>query len=288
MDAQATTTPTTLPADAAPSAGATLDSLSLQLQDLPLTSLAPAGVLFVLGFVLLIFGRHLLRPVLVTAIVLAGAMLGAPILGWFLPEAHGLALTLLGGLAGALVAAIAWRLFLGAALGVILAFCCALLALLGVNAGFIDARGLDAQPQAAVSLADVADRERLLERSPAPISTLVAWADAKWHAEPPQVQVLLKAAAAGGAFIGLVLGAWLPHGAAAFLTSLVGALFALVGGMPFLLRAIERGDEPVRPFAWLLLWLALSGAGWIFQSWRSEAAARRQSACAPESGVENG
>ena len=133
-----------------------------------------------------------------------------------------------------------------------------------------------------------ADRERLLERSPAPIRPLVAWADVKWHAEPPQVQVLLKAAAAGGAFIGLVLGAWLPHGAAAFLTSLVGALFALVGGMQFLLRAIERGDEPVRPFAWLLLWLALSGAGWIFQSWRSESAARRQSACAPESGVENG
>ena len=116
MDAQTTTLP---------SAATTLDSFSLQLQDLPVASLVPAGILLLLGLLLLICGKHLLRPVLVIAIVLAGALLGVPLLGSIMPETHGLLLTLLGGIAGAVVAAVAWRLFLGAALGVTLAFFCA-------------------------------------------------------------------------------------------------------------------------------------------------------------------
>lgn len=279
MDAQTTTTP---------SATATLDAFSLQLQDLPITSLVPAGILLLLGLLLLVCGKHLLRPVLVLAIVLAGTMLGSPLLGGLMPSTHGVVLTLLGGLLGALVAAIAWRLFLGAALGVTLAFFCALLALFGTDAGLIDARSAADAPPSAVTLAEIADRQRLIERSPEPIRPLVAWAEAKWHAESPQVQVLLKAAAFGGAFIGLVLGAWLSQGASAFLTSLVGALFALLGGMPFLLRALERADEPVRPIAWLLLWMALAGAGWLLQSGRGvpEPAAARGDA--GESAAENG
>lgn len=279
MDAQTTTLPT---------AATTLDSFGHQLQDLPIASLVPAGILLLLGLLLLVCGKHLLRPVLVVTIVLAGALLGVPLLGALMPETHGLVLTLLGGLAGAVIAAVAWRLFLGAALGVTLAFFCALLALLGTDAGLIDARSTGDAPPAAVSLSDIADRDRLIERSPAPVRPLVAWAEAKWHAESPQVQVLLKAAAFGGAFIGLVLGAWLSQGAAAFLTSLVGALFTLFGGMPFLLRALDRADEPVRPAAWLLLWLALAGGGWLYQSWRGEPETARADGDAPESAAENG
>ena len=279
MDAQTTTVP---------SAATTLDSFSLQLQDLPVASLVPAGILLLLGLLLLICGKHLLRPVLVIAILLAGALLGVPLLGSIMPETHGLLLTLLGGIAGAVVAAVAWRLFLGAALGVTLAFFCALLALLGTDAGLIDARSGTDAPPAAVTLADIADRDRLVERSPAPVRPLVAWADAKWHAESEQVQVLLKAAAIGGAFIGLVLGAWLSQAAAAFLTSLVGSLFTLFGGMPFLLRALDRADDPIRPGAWLLLWFALAGAGWLYQSWRSESVAARADGGAGESAAENG
>jgi hypothetical protein len=279
MDAQTTT---------ASSATATLDAFSLQLQDLPVTSLLPAGILLLLGLLLLVCGKHLLRPVLVVAIVLAGAMLGVPLLGGLLPDSHGLVLTLLGGLAGALLAAVAWRLFLGAALGVTLAFFCALLALFGADAGLIDARSAADAPPSSITLSEVADRQRLIERSPEPVRPLVAWAEAKWHAESPQVQVLLKAAAFGGAFIGLVLGAWLSQGASAFLTSLVGALFALLGGMPFLLRALERADEPVRPIAWLLLWAALAGAGWLLQSWRAASEPNDAARGARESAAENG
>lgn len=279
MDAQTTTVP---------SATATLDAFSLQLQDLPVTSLVPAGILLLLGLLLLVCGKHLLRPVLVIAIVLTGAMLGVPVLGGLMPDAHGLVLTLLGGLAGAVVAAVAWRLFLGAALGVTLAFLCALVALLGTDAGLIDARSASDAPPSVVTLSEVADRQRLIERSPEPVRPLVAWAESKWHAESPQVQVLLKAAAFGGAFIGLVLGAWLSQGASAFLTSLVGALFALLGGMPFLLRILERGDGPVRPIAWLLLWTALAGAGWLLQSWRSVPEPAPAAGAAGESAAENG
>lgn len=279
MDAQTTTVP---------SATATLDAFSLQLQDLPLGSLVPAGILLLLGLLLLVCGKHLLRPVLVIAIVLTSAMLGVPLLGGLMPETHGLVLTLLGGFAGAVIAAVAWRLFLGAALGVTLAFFCALLALLGTDAGLIDARSSADAPPAVVTLSEVADRQRLIERSPEPVRPLVAWAEAKWHAESPQVQVLLKAAAFGGAFIGLVLGAWLSQGASAFLTSLVGALFALLGGMPFLLRALERADEPVRPVAWLLLWMALAGAGWLLQSSRGGADRKDPARESGEAAAENG
>lgn len=279
MDAQATPTP---------SANATIDAFSLQLQDLPLASLVPAGILLLLGLLLLVSGKHLLRPVLVIAIVLAGAMLGVPILGGLMPEAHGLVLTLLGALVGAVIAAVAWRLFLGAALGVTLAFFCALVALLGTDAGMIDARSAADAPPASVTLSEYADRERLVERSPETIRPLVAWANMKWHAESDQVQVLLKAAAFGGAFVGLVLGAWLPQGASAFLTSLLGSLFALLGGMPFLLRALERADEPLRPVAWLLLWLALAGGGWLFQSWRGEPGAEKRASRPGESAAESG
>jgi len=259
MDAQASNLP---------AAVATLDSLVIELRDLPLTSLVPAGMLFLLGMLLLIAGRHLLRPVLAVAIVLASAMLGVPLLGPLFPNTHGLVLTLLGGILGAIVAAVAWRLFLGAALGVTLAFFCALLALLGANAGFIDARGVADAPPEAITLAEVADREQLVARSPELVKPLVSWASATWHAESRQVQVLLKAAALGGAFIGLILGTWLSQGAAALLTSLVGAQFTLVGAMPFVLRALDRGNESIPPIAWLFLWLAIAGAGWIYQSGR--------------------
>lgn len=279
MDAQASNLP---------AAVATLDSLVIELRDLPLTSLVPAGMLFLLGLLLLIAGKHLLRPVLAIAIVLASAMLGVPLLGPLLPNAHGLVLTLFGGILGAIIAAVAWRLFLGAALGVTLAFLCALLALLGANAGLIDARSAGDAPPAAITLAEIADRERLIARSPEPVQPLVAWASAVWHAESAQVQVLLKAAAFGGAFVGLVLGAWLSQGASALLTSLVGAQFAIVGAMPFVLRALDRSNDSVPTMAWLCLWLSLAGAGWLYQSWRGAPAIEPPAGGPAESRAENG
>jgi hypothetical protein len=255
-------------ADAATGEG-TLESLAVQIQQIPVASLAPALVLFLGGALLLVAGRVLLKPVLVITIVLASALLAVPALGPFLPTMNGFLLTVLGTACGVLLAAIAWRVVLGAATGAIAAFFCAIVAAMGVEAGFIDARLPTDAPPAEVSLADIAAREATIERTPGIVRPLAAWADARWHAEPEQVRTLFRAAAAGGGFVGFVLGVWLPQSAAALLTSLVGSMFAMVGALPFLARHVDRLAEPISPVGWLLLWLALSLAGWLLQSWRN-------------------
>ena len=243
-----------------------------------MASLAPALVLVLGGALLLIAGRHFLRPVLVVMTVLFGAMLGPSILGGVLPRFGSVFLAFLGGLSGLIFVAIAWRLVLGAATGVIAAFACALLAMLAVDAGLIDARSpVDARtPVDARSPVDtppavsVDAHAVIIDRAPAIVHPLVHWADARWFAEAPQVRTLLGAAAMGGGFIGFVLGAWLTASSAALLTSMAGSIFMLVGAMPFLARYSDRAAQGVHPVGWLLLWLALSIAGWLFQTWRGD------------------
>jgi len=162
---------------------------------------------------------------------------------------------------------------LGAATGIVAAFACAIVAMLAIDAGLVDARS--PADQRAIQAAEgeaVAHRE-LVERSPEFVHGLVQWADTRWLAEPKQVRTFLTAAAAGGGFVGFVLGAWLAESAAALLTSLVGAIFLLVGAMPLLARYSDRVAQGPHPIGWLLLWLAVSLAGWLFQS--SRAAGRR-------------
>ncbi|MFM7051012.1 MAG: hypothetical protein ACKOYN_02610 [Planctomycetota bacterium] len=250
--------------------GGTLESFAREVQQLPVASLAPALVLFLAGALLLVAGRALLKPVLVVTIVLASALLAAPLLGPSMPGLNGFVLTVLGTAIGVLLAAIAWRVVLGAATGTVTAFLCALVAAIGVEAGLIDARLPTDAPPAEVSLAEIADREAMIEKSPAIVRPLVSWAESRWSAETDQVRTLFRAAAAGGGFIGFVLGVWLPKSASAFLTSLVGAMFAMVGAMPFLARHFDRLAEPVSPVGWLFVWLSLALAGWLFQSWRGE------------------
>ena len=279
MDASQITPGQITPSQIIPgSASETLDSLAQQFQQLPVASLAPALVLVLGGALLLIAGRHFLRPVLVVMTVLFGAMLGPSILGGVLPRFGSVFLAFLGGLSGLIFVAIAWRLVLGAATGVIAAFACALLAMLAVDAGLIDARSpvdartpvdarspVDTPPALAVDAHAV-----IIDRAPAIVHPLVHWADARWFAEAPQVRTLLGAAAMGGGFIGFVLGAWLTASSAALLTSMAGSIFMLVGAMPFLARYSDRAAQGVHPVGWLLLWLALSIAGWLFQTWRGD------------------
>jgi hypothetical protein len=258
-----------------PAAGATetLDALARQFQQLPVASLAPAIILLLGGTLLLIAGRHLLRPVMVAITVLFGALLGPSLLGGVFPGLGGFVLAFLGGLAGLLFVAVAWRLVLGAATGVVAAFACAFLAMLLIDAGFVDAR-LGDPTAPAMSAADAEAHRTVVDRAPAIVHPLVDWADARWRAESDQVRVFLLAAAAGGGFIGLVLGAWLTAESAALLTSLVGAIFTLVGAMPFVAKFSDRAAQGAHPLGWLFLWLALALAGWLFQTRRQASAAR--------------
>ena len=249
------------------------ESLAREFATLPLPSLVPALLLLAGGLVLLISGRHLLRPVLVVTIMIVGALLGAPILGALAPDfgrttLGRVAFTFAGGLLGLVFVASTWRLLYGCAFGVVVGFAASFVALIGIDAQIIDARA----PNESVAIATTTSPEisALVERAPAPIRPLIGWADARWHAEPPQARTFLGAAAAGGAFIGLVLGAWMPNASAAMLTSLVGGIFTLVGAMPFLARFIDRLANPVPPIAWILLWLALAGLGWLIQTWRGD------------------
>ena len=255
----------------------TLQGLALEVQTLPLLSLAPAAVLLAGGLVLLLFGQRLLKPVLVLALLLASVLFAPPVLALvFTSIGAGLA-TALGVLLGVVLAAITWRVALGAATGVAIAALATLLVFTGVESGFIDARtptgGVGSSTEStSADLATIAARDERLARSPEFLRPLVEWADDRWHAEPAQVRTLLKAAAAGGAFIGFVLGVWLPRSAAAFLTSIIGALFAVSGALPLAAHLAGRPVSPVAPIGWLLLWAALALAGWIFQSSRAESA----------------
>ena len=252
----------------------TVESLGRELQSLPIGSAAPALLLAILGIVLLVAGRHLLRPVLVVALLALGATVGGTILGGLLPRLAGLPAALLGAVAGVVVAALAWRVLYGVATGLVGGFAAALVALVLVHAGFLDARtpdgaaGDDGDP-VAIRLDEVAERERIVDGAPAAIRPLVEWSLERWESEEPQVRTLLLAAAGAGMFIGFAIGLWLPQQAAAALTSLTGALFTLLGGMPLLAAMSGRSPSDVAPVGWLLLWLALALAGWIIQSWRA-------------------
>jgi len=251
------------------SATDTLDSLAREFQQLPIASLAPALILLLGGLLLLIVGRHVLRPVLVVTAVLVCAMLAPSLLGGVFPSIHGTVLAVLGGLFGLASMALAWRLVLGAATGLIAAFACAVLAMLAVDAGWIDARSPSDALAPGPSQAEIDAHNTLVERAPEVIHPLVGWADSRWLAEPKQVRTLLTAAAAGAGFVGFVLGAWMPQSAAALLTSLVGSILTLVGAMPFLAKYSDRAASGPHPIGWLLLWLALAIAGWLFQTSRA-------------------
>lgn len=250
------------------SATDTLDSLAREFQHLPIASLAPALVLLLGGLLLLIAGRHFLRPVLVVTAVLVCAMLAPSLLGGVFPSINGSVLAVLGGLFGLAAMALAWRLVLGAATGLIAAFACAVIAMMAVDAGWIDARAPGDTLAPGPTQAEVEAHNALVAHSPELIHPLVGWADSRWLAEPKQVRTLLRAAAAGGGFIGLILGAWMPQSAAALLTSLAGSILTLVGAVPFVARYSDRVASGPHPIGWLLLWLAIALAGWLFQTSR--------------------
>lgn len=262
-------------------ASETLDTLARQFQELPIANLAPALVLFLGGALLLIAGRHLLRPVLVVTTVLLGAMLGPSLLGGIFPRFGGVVLSIVGGLVGLIFMAVAWRLVLGAATGIVAAFACAIVAMLAIDAGLIDARHPNDANAPQIASADAEAHEALVGRSPEIVHGLVHWADTRWLAEPKQVRTFLTAAAAGGGFVGFVLGVWLSESAAALLTSMVGAIFVLVGSLPFIARYSDRVAQGPHPVGWMLLWLALALAGWLFQSSRAAGRLRSESTAKP-------
>ncbi len=251
-----------------PAALETIDSLAREFQSLPLPSFAPAVVLLLTGLLLLVAGRYFLRSALVIAAIVVGAMLGAPILGGFAPKLGSTMLTLLGGVAGLIIVTATWRLMLGCAAAIVTGFVCASIALIGIDAGLVDARSINDPVAVALEAPERDAHDALVERAPKIIRPLVDVLDSRWQRESSQVKTFLTAAAAGGALVGLVIGTWLPLSCAAVLTSMLGALLALIGGTPLLERLLARQTQGVSPLSWLLLFCALTLLGWLVQTWR--------------------
>lgn len=115
-----------------------LSALAEWVRGLPVSSLAPVGVLFVAGLLLACFGQRLLKPVLVLASMFFGVVLLArlgPTLSASIPP---LAWSAIGAVGGIIVAVLSYRLLLGIAMGLVGATVAILLALTAVQLGLID------------------------------------------------------------------------------------------------------------------------------------------------------
>ena len=125
-----------------------LTSLAEWVRSLPITSLAPVGVLFVAGLLLLCFGQRLLKPVLVLAAIFLGVIIAARIGHAVQPTLSPLVWSAIGAISGLILAILGYRLVLGVAVGAIGAVAAMLLALTATQMGWIDA---GPQPAAALT-----------------------------------------------------------------------------------------------------------------------------------------
>jgi hypothetical protein len=276
--------------------------------------MAPVGVLFVAGLLLLAFGQRLLKPVLILAAIFAGVVLavrfGAAIQSGLSP----LVWSGIGAIGGVVFVAISYRLVLGLAVGAIGATVAMLLAMTLAEFGFVDVGPRSSNVQSAhlvtvqagqvvdpltagddaggtdeggghidrvaTDLDRVAtDLDRVapglgphvvgwFERLNAFMATAGTWIHERWNAMPPPLRTLLLASGAAGGFLGFVAGITSPAWAAAVVTSLFGGLLVLGCGLPLASRFVAPDAMPsIAPIGWLVLWLALSFAGWAFQWW---------------------
>jgi len=264
------------------------------LRDLPLGSLGPPGLLAALGILLLLAGGRLFRPALGIAAIFLGVTLAvgyARVSGATLSP---LVAAGLGAIGGAVVAMLGYRLLLAAAGGTLGIALAAILASAAIEAGFVataEGEAARAAPPVAADATDGTDAPRpspaasLVER--AIEDTLAPWIDRygpdashrlglvrgefdeRWRRLAGPERTFFLASVASGAFVGLLLGLAHPGGTARAVTSLLGALFLLGGGVPLLVRFLSsdtvRAGPEATPLRWLAAWAAIAALGWLFQ-----------------------
>ena len=267
--------------------------LAAWMRSLPLSSLAPPGILLVVGLATLLFGARLLRPTLALAAIFLGvtiAVAWARVAGSTLSPIWWAAF---GAIGGVVAATLGYRLLLAggsAAIGLTLS---AIVASAAIEAGIVathDGAARRETPPAALAL-DEAASETEASVASVPTDAIAAalgpWIDryagelratlgaakgeldSRWNRLAGPERTFFLASVAAGAFIGLVLGLMNPNGTARVVTSLLGALFLLAGGVPLLVRSLEsetvRAGPAATPLRWLAAWLAIAFLGWIFQ-----------------------
>ncbi|MSR42117.1 MAG: hypothetical protein EXS10_09510 [Phycisphaerales bacterium] len=268
--------------DQIPSQSQTLNEAAAQLQALPLLDLAPAGLLAIVGLLLLFYGQKLLKPSLVCAAIIVGAWIAGPLVGMFSPpiaaKLPSLLWPLIGAVAGLVFIALSWRLLLAISFGIVLAAALAIGSRALVETGFIDAAPsassviVEPSEDSALPLDNLAlSASKLqgvgpaLERVHSTVRPFIGWVSARWEAEPPQMRTLFVASSATGLFMGILLGLLLAKDISALLTAIMGALFLLIGGIPLGAREFPALAEPLHPMTWLIAWAAIAAVGFFAQ-----------------------
>lgn len=274
-----------------------LAELAAWMRSLPLSSLAPPGLLLVIGLATLLFGARLLRPTLALAAIFLGvtiAVAWARLAGSTLAPIWWAAF---GAIGGVIAATLGYRLLLAtgsAAIGLTLS---AIVASAAIEAGVVatpdGSRGREAEarsialdtppdgslaPAAAPFESSIGDAvtaalgpwiDRYAGDLRATLGAARGELDSRWNRLSGPERTFFLASVAAGAFIGLVLGLMNPNGTARVVTSLLGGLFLLAGGVPLLVRALEsetvRAGPAATPLRWLAAWIAIAFLGWIFQ-----------------------
>lgn len=268
-----------------------LAELASWMRSLPLSSLAPPGILLVVGLATLLFGARLLRPTLALAAIFLGvtiAVAWARVAGSTLSPIWWAAF---GAIGGVVAATLGYRLLLAggsAAIGLVLS---AIAASAAIEAGIVathDGAARRETPPAAIAFDEPASEppaasvpadaiaaafgpwiDRYAGELRATLGAARGELDSRWNRLAGPERTFFLASVAAGAFIGLVLGLMNPNGTARVVTSLLGALFLLAGGVPLLVRSLEsetvRAGPAATPLRWLAAWLAIAFLGWVFQ-----------------------
>ncbi|MDZ4754203.1 MAG: hypothetical protein SGJ11_06860 [Phycisphaerae bacterium] len=129
-----------MPALVAPSGSSTssLAALAEWVQSLPLESLAPVGILFVAGLLLLTVGQRLLKPVLVIAAIFAGVVVAVRVGSAIQPTVSPLIWSVIGAVAGVIFVAVSYRVVLGLAVALIGAVIAMLVATTAAELGWVN------------------------------------------------------------------------------------------------------------------------------------------------------
>lgn len=269
-----------------------LAELADWMRSLPLSSLAPPGLLLVIGLATLLFGARLLRPTLALAAIFVGVTLAV---GWARVSGSTLApiwWAAFGAIGGVVAATLGYRLLLAGGSASIGLAISAIAASAAIEAGIVATpdgnarREAPAEPVAHSSspaegsiaarpgddaLANVLGPwiDRYAGDFRATLGSARGELDSRWARLAGPERTFFLASVAAGAFVGLVLGFMNPNGTARVVTSLLGGLFLLAGGVPLLVRSLEtetvRAGPAATPLRWLAAWLAIAFLGWIFQ-----------------------
>ncbi len=262
------------------------------MRGLPLESLAPVGLLFVAGLLLLGFGQRLLKPVLVVAAIFGGVVIAVRVGPMVHAGMSPLAWSCIGALAGVVAIALSYRIALGLAVASIGAVAAILVATTAAECGLVDvgshpkssqradanvdedspsrpaindpltpAAAVDQASSAGEAMAQEIDRlspsfaptfRSWLDRTNTFLASVGDWAQARWDRMPKPMRTLLLASAALGAFLGFAAGVSSPTWAAATITSLFGSLLVLGCGVPLASRVVAPESMP-----------ALRPLGWL-------------------------